>query len=108
MTNNNNNVYICLVCKKDVNSDCICCNICDQWLNFRCSKLTKSQFFLLSQSNEPYFCYSCLIQIIPFSFVNKKELNDLYFCNNNKNKLKYPCRAGFPKLIYKIAPFSEI
>ena len=60
-------------------------------MNFRCSKLTKSQFFSLSQSNEPYFCYSCLIQVISFSLVNKKELNDLNFCNNNINKLKCPC-----------------
>ena len=94
MSNNNNNVYICLVCKKYVNSDCICCNICDQWLHFRCSNLSKSQFFLLSQSNEPYFCYSCLMQVIPFSLVNKKEFNDLYVCNKNDNKkLKYPCQV---------------
>ena len=94
MSNNNNNVYICLVCKKYVNSDCICCNICDQWLHFRCSNLSKSQFILLSQSNEPYFCYSCLMQVIPSSLVNKKEFNDLYVYNNNNNKkLKYPCQV---------------
>ena len=86
-------MYICLVCKKYVNSGCICCNICDQWLHFRCSNLSKSQFFLLSQYNEPYFCYSYLIQVILFSLVNKKEFNDLYVCNNNNKKLKYPCQV---------------
>ena len=45
MSNDNYNVNVYLVCKKDIYSDCICINICDQWLHFRCSKLTKSQFF---------------------------------------------------------------
>ena len=65
-----NNVFICVVCKKIVNNNCIFCNICDQWLHFKCSKLSKSQFYLLSQSNEPYFCYSCIEQEMPFSLMD--------------------------------------
>ena len=87
-----NNVFICVVCKKIVNNNCIFCNICDQWLHFKCSKLSKSQFYLLSQSNEPYFCYSCIEQEMPFSLISNTEFKRLYFCITNAKNLKYPCR----------------
>lgn len=87
-----NNVYICLICRKIVNNDCICCDICDQWLHFKCSKLSKSQFYLLSQSNEPYFCYNCIEQEMPFSLISNTEFKRLYFCKINAKNFKYPCR----------------
>ena len=83
-----NNVYICLVCKKIVNNNCISCNICDQWLHFNCSNLSKSQFYLLSQSNEPYFCYSCIEHEMPFSLISNTEFKRLHFCKTNAKNLK--------------------
>ena len=77
MPNNINNVYICLVCKKDVNSDCIYCEICDQWLHFKCSKISRSNFISLSKSNEPFFCFNCLAQEIPLSLISNKEFKNL-------------------------------
>ena len=85
-----NNEYICLVCKKIVNNNCICCNICDQRLHFKFSKVSKSQFILLSQSNEPYFCCNFLEQELSFS---NKEFKRLYFYKTNAKNLKYTFRV---------------
>ena len=63
------NVYICSVCKKYVNNNCIYCEICSHWLHFKCCKISKSQILKLSSSNEPFFCFKCLVQELPFSLI---------------------------------------
>ena len=49
------NLYICFICKKNVKNNCIYCEICDQWLHLKCSKISRSQFISLSKSNGPFF-----------------------------------------------------
>ena len=40
--------YPCRICSKDVNnSNCICCDSCDQWIHRKCSGLSTFQFMQL-------------------------------------------------------------
>ena len=85
------NVYICLVCKKSVKNNCIYCEICGQWSHFKCSKISSSQFVSLSLSNDPFFCFNCIMQEIPFSLISNKEFKNLY--SSHIKNVKYPCRV---------------
>ena len=102
----NKSVYICSVCKKSVKNNCIYCEICGQWSHFKCCKISSSQFVSLSKSNEPFFCFNCLVQEIPFSFLSNKELKNL----NLSNICSYNCKicnnnSCFCKNIF---PFSQV
>ena len=100
------NLYICFICKKNVKNNCIYCEICDQWLHFKCSKISRSQFISLSKSNGPFFCFNCLAQEIPFSSISNKEFKNL----NVNNICTHSCDICNINNCYckSIFPFSQI
>ena len=100
------NLYICFICKKNVKNNCIYCEICDQWLHFKCSKISRSNFISLSKSNEPFFCFNCLAQEIPFSLISNKEFKNL----NVNNICTHSCDICNINDCYckSIFPFSQI
>ena len=70
--------YPCKSCKKACrkNQNCVCCDICNQWLHKRCTPLTIFQFqALCKQNSEPYFCNHCYKDIFPFQNVTVLETN---------------------------------
>ena len=56
----------------------ICCDICNNWIHFKCTSLTTKQFNLLGDSKEPYFRNNCLHDIILFQKLTHCEFADLY------------------------------
>ena len=70
--------YPCAKCKRDCTkySACISCSICDRWVHFECSNLSKSEFFSI-----PYFFCSpaCEVCLLPFTEVSTQVLieNDI-------------------------------
>ena len=85
------NVYYCLVCTKKVKNNGINCDLCGQWVHFKCSKLSSAQIVSLSESIEPYFCFKCLKQEVLFISINNSEFKELYLSNFTPKSFKYPC-----------------
>ena len=54
------------------------CDICNNWIHFKCTSLTTKQFNLLHDSKEPYFCNNCLHDIIPSQKLTHSKFADLY------------------------------
>ena len=54
--------YPCIECKKPVkcNQLAIFCNVCEFWIHFKCSTLTKAHYdFLATNVDLPYNCHKC-------------------------------------------------
>jgi len=54
--------YNCPTCKTEVKnkSDCICCDKCNKWFHFKCSKLRKSEFDIYCLDNSfEWLCENC-------------------------------------------------
>ena len=74
-------------CKK--NQAVILSDLCRNWIYFKCSYTTKSQFHKLGSSIQDYFCPNCYINIFPFQNEHDLAFNNLALrspVNNDKNK----------------------
>ena len=111
--------YPCSVCKKEVTTDAVECEICNLWTHRVCGKLKKRSLRMLSDANIHYFCPSCS-NIFPYSSVPDEEFlwlnseldineDTFYFyknCQNislseknEDNRLEFTCKANpFKKL----------
>ena len=56
----------------------ICCDICNKWYHLKCSLLKLSHFKSLEQSNESWFCRSCLGTSLPFNELTNAQLRDCF------------------------------
>ena len=83
--------YPCLSCGKHCYNDTahdasIMCDICNQWLHYKCSKLTIKQFNKYGKNPDtPYYCFKCLQQNIPFTGLSKSKLISILNCASNRN-----------------------
>ena len=68
----------CSVCNKYVRSG-ILCDICNKWSHTKCNNLTPTDFNSLKNSDEKWFCTTCIMSIFP---LNSKANLDI---NNNKD-----------------------
>ena len=68
---------MCTMCLRN-NQRMICCDICNNWIHFKCTSLPTKQFKLLGDSKEPYFCNNCLRNIIPFQKLTHFKFANLY------------------------------
>ena len=62
----------CSVCK-------YVCDICNKWSHTKCNNLTPTDFNSLKNSDEKWFCTTCIMSIFP---LNSKANLDI---NNNKD-----------------------
>ena len=63
-------VFICPVCNRFVSDSCksIFCDCCNLWIHQnKCSRLSVSEFNLLSADKDPWFCCQCINTSLPFS-----------------------------------------
>ena len=65
---NKNTKFPCINCAKSCrsNQNCLCCDVCNNWIHLTCTRLNNSQFQKLAQSDEAYFCIKCLQDSLPF------------------------------------------
>ena len=49
------------------------CPLCQKWYHCHCTKMTKKQSRKVFRSNEHYYCYKCINEILPFS--NQKSVD---------------------------------
>ena len=73
----------CSVCNKYVRSG-IFCDVCNRWSHTKCNNLTITDFNSLKNSNEKWFCLTCIMSIFPF---NSKSNYDL-ISNNDTSTVK--------------------
>ena len=57
----------------------IMCDICNRWSHTKCNNLTPTDFNSLKNSEETWFCTTCIMSIFPFN--SKTNFN----ITNNKN-----------------------
>ena len=75
---------MCPICsipwRKDVNS--IQCDSCNKWIHaVKCSKLTHTEFNILSNNNNDWFCQLCTSLMLPFNTIDG---NEIYLLNNTQ------------------------
>ena len=74
--------YPCLVCgdhcfNDSVHQPSINCDLCQQWVHHKCSKLTVNQFNKYGQTPTPFYCCNCVAENIPFSKLSKPKFDKL-------------------------------
>ena len=56
------------------NSNCICCDSCDQWIHRKCSGLSTFQFMQLNEDpSSTWLCGLCFCDILPFGHLENVE-----------------------------------
>ena len=72
-------LHPCRLCTYDVsNSNCICCDSCDQWVHKKCSGLSTLQFkHLASVPSSSWFCELCLQDILPYGHLNDTNFHNI-------------------------------
>ena len=58
------------------------CNLCLQWLHFKCSGLSQKHFNYLSKTHDVWFCQLCCCGIFHFHELENEELLELSFNSN--------------------------
>ena len=63
--------YPCTDCNKPVKSNqkAIQCDFCDLWTHLKCTKLTVSEYNLMSKSNDYFYCDCCEDRLPNFTLV---------------------------------------
>ena len=67
--------YPCRRCLQNIldNMDCICCDICDNWLHVYCSGLTFKKFKKIIQDiSSVWYCTTCIKEVFPFGNLDNK------------------------------------
>ena len=89
--------FPCGVCNKSVNKNhrALQCDICSKWIHIKCNLLNKTNYSLLENSTEPWFCINCINHNIPYSNIPNNELELInqginYNFNNNLNLNLFP------------------
>ena len=89
-------VYRCGKCKKIVkdNQNSIQCNGCNEWIHLICTGHLMKGFNKFAKSEEPWFCWDCNLNNIPFLFLKPKKIQILFgTCQKKKTK---PVKPGKP------------
>ena len=78
-------LFPCIVCQVSFSNEqaSICCDSCEKWTHFHCTKLTRIKFKYLSSSNSPYYCSYCHLQN---SCPHCKKI-----CKSNQNCIECSC-----------------
>ena len=75
------------VCEKNLSCDqAIQCDLCDSWVYIKCNDLKCTDFKLLQNSNDLWFCILCCSEILLFSTVKNESCISCWYDSNNKSK----------------------
>ena len=68
--------FPCGVCKKSVNKNhrTLQCDICSRWVHIKCDLINKTNYSLLENSIELWFCINCINTNTPYSNIPNNEL----------------------------------
>ena len=67
--------YPCGICAKDVaKNHAVCCDICNLWVHIKCNNIRKFCYRKLQNSQDPWYCKTCIKQILCFSELNESQL----------------------------------
>ena len=74
-------LYPCKICKEQCYNDTIhapsiMCNCCQKWLHHSCSKLNHTYFNKLGNSDQPYYCFVCMGENVPFVKISKNAFSN--------------------------------
>ena len=69
--------FPCRACQKNVNKNhhAFLCDHCETWIHRKCNNLTKQDYNLLANSDEPFICICCIKENLPFSSLSDKNFN---------------------------------
>ena len=89
-------VYRCGKCDKIVkdHQNSIQCNICNKWIHLKCTGLLKKDFNKFAKSDEPWFCWDCNLENIPFISLEPRKIQQLFNIGQKKNTEKE--KPGIP------------
>ena len=92
--------YPCSVCRQPCQWDqaAICCDICDQWVHFKCSLMDIAAFETLTNTELNYYCFPCVKSILPF---------DVYQCSL-EHRVPQEVSTNLPKLELSEFDFENI
>ena len=73
-------MYKCGKCTKIISKkqSCILCESCNKWIHKKCSLLGNQDFEIASKNNEPWFCWDCIKNNIPFATLEPKKIANLF------------------------------
>ena len=57
------------------NHNAVCCDSCNLWVHIKCNNLTTFCYRKLQTSQEPWYCKSCIKQILLFSKLSESQLS---------------------------------
>ena len=80
----NSNNPNCSACDKYVRSG-ILCDICNRWSHTKCNNLTPTDFNSLKNSDEKWFCTTCIMSIFPFNSNSNPNIINNKNTSNIKN-----------------------
>ena len=66
----------CKLCKKavGVKHKAVHCDQCNTWVHIKCNFINKATYKKLQQSNDSWFCISCMKENVPYSKLTDEEL----------------------------------
>ena len=91
--------------------NCIFCDLCHKWYHLKCinTQLSLSQFTHYCNADEPYYCYKCVQNTLPFQLQSDKEFHDLFsFKSETAQNLQHFLKSSPPEILslYKRASDS--
>ncbi len=66
----------CKSCKE--NQNCICCDLCDKWLHYKCISLKMKEFKEFANTKSKFMCSKCCLSQLPFSDLSDFSLKILF------------------------------
>ena len=74
-----NRKYSCRICTKTVvkSHNGVCGNICSIWVHIKFNNITQYCYRKLQNSNEPWYCKTCLAKVLPFSNFTDHQIDNL-------------------------------
>ena len=95
-------IYRCHKCSLIINrkQNCICCDICNNWLHLKCTGLSISEFKEIGKlgNTNKWFCKFCIGESLPFASLDNKQFDKLFNIARKKvNKLRTPIPNQYHK-----------
>ena len=82
--------YPCGICgdhcyNDSIHQPSINCDLCQQWVHHKCSKLTINQFNKYGKTSIPFYCTKCVAENVPFTNLSRPKFNTLNEDNPSLN-----------------------
>ena len=83
-------LILCPMCSKSCkrNQCAILCDICENWLHLKCTKISHQHFQNLGLSSVLYYSHLCCTKIFPFQKLDDKEFSNYFHEIPEKTEFK--------------------